>query len=64
MKEEKKTRRRTKFDFDLWDSNTDKESKKAMENSEWIKPETKKHNLVQTGRMEEKSAGRFSHQTF
>ena len=49
---ERTTRRRTKFDFDLWDDSALKADQKseAIKNSEWIDPKTKDHVLKSEGK--------------
>ena len=44
-KEEAKTRRRTKFDFDLWADNDGKESKEFPE-KDWVNSETMVHSAI------------------
>ena len=56
------TRRRTKFDFDLWDTNITPENdiKKGEANdqeidkNEWLEQQTKDHNLNNTRQMKRK----------
>lgn len=56
------TRRRTKFDFDLWDTNVvpennireDEANHKEIDNNEWLEQQTKDHNLNNTRQMKKK----------
>lgn len=44
---EKTTRRRTKFDFDLWDEG----KKQEVEKDEWVEEETKLHTMKNSGKL-------------
>lgn len=50
MAPERKTRRRTKFDFDLWDNGQGQVGQEVKSN-EWLDHNTKQHNLKSTGRL-------------
>ena len=50
----KSTRRRTKFDFDLWDNNKNEKTnnvKETIDNNEWLETNTKLLNKNKTGNM-------------
>ena len=49
----KSTRRRTKFDFDLWDANKNETNavKEIIDNDEWLETNTKLQNKNKTGNM-------------
>ena len=55
------TRRRTKFDFDLWDKNVTHEGDgkvhqqhNGIDNNQWLEQQTKDHNLNNTRKMKRK----------
>ena len=55
------TRRRTKFDFDLWDSDIipsdaikDPVDQNTIDSNEWLQQQTKDHNLNNTRQMKRK----------
>lgn len=50
---ERTTRRRTKFDFDLWDQSALKSDQKTEEikTNQWIAPQTKDHVLKTEGKL-------------
>ena len=45
------TRRRTKFDFDLWGSTDDNSAQAQIDNNEWLEQNTKLNNKNRTGKM-------------
>lgn len=52
---ERSTRRRTKFDFDLWDADKTPKEIASINADEWIGDTAKRHNLKSTGRLAKKT---------
>ena len=61
----KSTRRRTKFDFDLWndESKNENSEKSVIENDEWLDENTKLHNKNKRGNMTRKLPEDFHEKT-
>ncbi len=62
--QENSTRRRTKFDFDLWaEPTTGEKAGEEVTTNEWLKEKTKTHNLKNTGRLKRTLPGDFHEKT-